>query len=92
MKHHTIQHPLITEKATSGAETGIYVFRVFPGATKPEIRKAIKEAYNVDAVAVRIIHTKAKQRRLGKSIGIKPGYKKAMIRLKAGQTLDVLPR
>ncbi len=92
MKRLTIQYPLITEKATIGASIGVYVFRVNDDATKPEIRKALKDAYSVDAEDIRIIRTKSKQRRLGRTFGIKPGFKKAMVRLKTGQKLDVLPK
>ena len=45
MKRLIIEHPLITEKATERAQFGTYIFRVQGGATKPEIRKALKEAY-----------------------------------------------
>jgi large subunit ribosomal protein L23 len=92
MKRLILEHPLITEKATQGAAFGVYVFRVQGSATKPEIRKALQEAYGVHAVDVRIIRTKAKQRRLGRTMGIKPGFKKAMVKLKSGQKLDVLPQ
>jgi len=92
MKRHIILNPLITEKATSFATNGTYVFRVLDKATKPEIKKALREAYKVDATDIRIVRTKAKARRLGRTIGTKPGYKKAMVRLKEGQKLDVLPQ
>ncbi len=91
MKRFIISYPLITEKATEGANQGVYVFRVASHATKPEIKKAVKDAYQVDAVDVRIVITKAKKRRLGRTMGVKPGYKKAMVRLKEGQKLDILP-
>ena len=86
-----IIHPIISERATDMASRGMYVFKVQKHATKPEIKKALHAAYNVDAVAVRTVMVKAKKRRLGRSVGIKPGYKKAFITLKDGQTLDVLP-
>ena len=86
-----IKHPLITEKATEMSVFGKYLFLVDKKATKPEIKKVMKVLYKVDAIAVNIINTKAKSRRLGMSIGVKSGYKKAIITLKKGQKLDVLP-
>ena len=92
MKRLVIKHPIITEKAVQGSAIGTYVFKVTLQATKPEIRKAMKEAYNTDVIDIRIIRTKPKARRLGRSLGIKPGYKKAMVRLPAGKKLDILPQ
>lgn len=70
---------------------GKYMFLVDGKATKPEIKKIIKDAYKVDALKVRIINIKPKRRRLGRSVGVKPGYKKAIVTLKEGQKLDILP-
>jgi len=86
-----LKYPHISERATHAASRGVYTFVVATHATKPEIRKALKEAYNVTAVDVRIINVKSKMRRLRQSIGTKPGYKKAIVQLKKGEKLDVLP-
>ena len=74
------------------AQEGKYVFLVDPKATAPEIKKAIHAIYNVDVVRVNTIQVKSKVRRLGRSIGTKSGYKKAIVTLKSGQSLDVLPQ
>ncbi len=86
-----IQHPIITEKGTSMNAFRTYLFLVEKRATKPEIQKAIKGIYNVDPIKVRIINTRPKPRRLGQREGTIPGYKKAMVTLKEGQKLDILP-
>ncbi len=86
-----LKYPLITERATEAADRGVYAFCVERRATKPEIKKALKEAYKVDAVRVRIVNVKSKVRRLRRSVGVKPGYKKAIVQLKKGEKLDVLP-
>lgn len=91
MKHFAIIHPLITEKATDLGHAGQYVFLVKPRATKPEIKKAVRETYKVDVENVHVINVKPKQRRLGASAGVKSGYKKAIVTLKKGQKLDILP-
>jgi len=70
---------------------GKYIFLVDKKATKPEIKKIIKVVYKVDPVFVHIVNIKPKVRRLGRTSGVKPGYKKAIVTLKAGQKLDVLP-
>lgn len=86
-----LQFPRITEKATLLQQNDQYIFRVFPTATKPEIKKSIEEIYGVDVLAVRIINVKRKKKRLGRSQGFQPGYKKAIIRTKKGQTIEVMP-
>jgi len=82
----------ITEKATELAEKNQYIFKVFENANKQEIKKVVESVYNVDVVSVRIINIHRKSKRLGKSIGWKQGYKKAIIKIKKGQEIEILPR
>ena len=82
----------IAEKATNLAKEGQYVFKVFQKTSKQEVKKAIKEIYNVDILKVRIIKTPKKKRRLGRTFGWKEGYKKAIITLKKGQEIEILPK
>ena len=84
-----IKKPLITEKATDLKTAGKYVFMVEPWATKAEIRKAVRELYRVDAVAVNIVRIPGKPRRFRNIVGTKSGYKKAVVTLKSGQKIDV---
>lgn len=86
-----IKNPIITEKATQISSLRKYIFLVNKKATKQEIRKALKSIYKVDAEDVNVINVKKKIRRLGRSVGVKPGYKKAVVTLKEGQKLDILP-
>ena len=67
------------------------MFLVSQSANKSEIKKVIEKEHKVKVVSVNIINVKPKKRRLGKTIGFKPGYKKAIVTVKKGQTLDVLP-
>jgi large subunit ribosomal protein L23 len=92
MNTFVIKNPIITEKATTMAANGTYLFLVRDTATKPEIEKAVRSMYKVEPTKVRIVNTKPKQKRLGSSLGIRPGYKKAMVTLKSGQKLDILPQ
>ena len=87
-----VKNPLITEKATRMSSMGKYMFLVDGKAVRPEIKKAIEAIYKVKVIKINIINTKPKQRRLGRSIGVKPGYKKAIVTLKEGQKLDILPQ
>ena len=82
----------ITEKATELAEKGQYIFKVFENANKQEIKKVVESIYNVDVVSVNIINIHRKRKRLGKSIGWKQGYKKAIVKIKKGQEIEILPR
>ncbi|HEY4475318.1 MAG TPA: 50S ribosomal protein L23 [Candidatus Paceibacterota bacterium] len=91
MEKFLVKNPIISEKATKMSALGKYIFLVDKKATKPEIKKIIKVVYKVDPVFVHIVNIKPKVRRLGRTSGVKPGYKKAIVTLKAGQKLDVLP-
>jgi len=91
MNKFLIKNPIISEKATSISALGKYMFVVDKRATKPEIKKAVQEIYKVTVEDVNVMNIKPKKRRLGKSTGKKPGYKKAIVTLKKGQTLDILP-
>ncbi|MFH1759370.1 MAG: 50S ribosomal protein L23 [Patescibacteria group bacterium] len=92
MNKFLIKNPLITEKGTDMGVLGKYLFLVRNNATKPEIKKVIEGEYKVKVTDVNIINTKPKARRLGRTKGVKPGYKKAIVTLKAGQKLDILPQ
>jgi len=87
-----IKQPLITEKGTDLNQLGQYLFLVDKRANKPEIKKAIEEVYKVKVAGVNIINIKPKSRRLGRTTGTVPGYKKAIVTLVAGQKLDILPQ
>ena len=82
----------VTEKATDLTKGNQYVFKVFPDSSKQEIKKAVEEVYGVDVLQVRTIRVSRKQRRLGRTVGWRKGYKKAIITLKEGQKIEILPR
>ena len=84
--------PHITEKATDLVQKNQYVFKVFPKANKTEIKKAIEDLYKVEVLDVKIINVPKKRRRLGRISGWKKGYKKAIVKIKEGQKIEVLPR
>jgi large subunit ribosomal protein L23 len=87
-----IQHPIVSEKTARGAVDRKYAFVVRSEGTKPEIAKAIAEIYKVHVVRVTVTNVKPKVRRLGRSVGTKPGYRKATVTLREGEKLDVIPQ
>ena len=86
-----VKNPIITEKAHDLSALGKYVFLVDKKANSTEVKKVIEGVYKVNIVKLNVINTKPKPRRLGRNIGMKPGYKKVIVTLKEGQKLDVLP-
>jgi len=87
-----LKKPHITEKATNLLEDNQYVFEVFPKANKIEIKKVIEDFYKVDVLNVKIINIPPKKRRLGRISGWQKGYKKAIVKIKEGQKIELLPR
>lgn len=87
-----LKTPHVTEKASDLTEKNQYIFRVFPRSNKKEVRDAVEESFGVEVVSVKIINVHKKKKRLGKIEGTKPGYKKAIVEIKKGQKIEVLPR
>ena len=87
-----LKTPHVTEKASDLTNKNQYVFKVSSRANKMEVRKAVQEVFGVDVVSVRVINVPEKKRRLGTVKGFRKGYKKAIVRIKEGQKIEVLPR
>lgn len=85
-----IKKPHISEKATDLGLNNQYIFEVFPNTNKIQIKKAIEKFYGVDVLSVNIIKIPAKKRRIGKTSGFKKGYKKAIVKVKEGQKIEIL--
>jgi large subunit ribosomal protein L23 len=81
--------PHFSEKATNLAQKNQYVFRVRKGANKTEIKKEIENLYKVKVLDVKIVNVPKKKRRLGRVSGWKKGYKKAIVKIKEGQKIDL---
>lgn len=81
--------PHITEKAAVvGESSNQYVFRVAKDATKPEVKQAVEKLFDVEVDAVRVTNVKGKTKRTGARMGRRVDWKKAYVRVKAGQTID----
>ena len=85
-----IKRPHITERSTDLQALGQYVFVVATGATKPEIKKAVKEIYKVEVASVNVINRPGKRKRFGGRMhGTQQSYRKAIVTLKEGQKIDL---
>ncbi|HEY3875614.1 MAG TPA: 50S ribosomal protein L23 [Candidatus Kapabacteria bacterium] len=93
MTREVLRRPLLTEKATLQAEKGIYHFEVVPDTNKIEVAKAVAGRFGVGVKAVRMSWQKSKNKtqftRKGARQGVKSGFKKAIVHLNPGQTIDV---
>ena len=85
----SIRQPIITEKATILSEQNKTVFKVHGGANKSSIKKNIEKIFKVNVVKVNIINTKTKKKLKQGKLSTKSGYKKAIITLKKGQSIDL---
>jgi large subunit ribosomal protein L23 len=87
--HSIIKYPVITEKNTGlRADENKYVFSVEKTATKIDIKKAIEVLFKVKVISINTQLVKGKQKRVGRSTGFKSDWKKAIIRLEKGHTID----
>ena len=86
-----ILKPIVTEKATRQMEENKYVFDVLPKATKPEIKAAIESLFDVSVTSVNTLKLPRKKRRVGRYIGYKAQYKRAIVTLKEGDKITLFP-
>ncbi len=87
--YQTILSPLVTEKATLNSERGQITFKVAPDATKPQIKAAVEGLFGVTVLAVNTIVVKGKTKRFKNRPGQRSDWKKAMVRLAEGQSIDL---
>lgn len=79
-----VHRPIVTEKATFLMEENKYTFEVTLQATKPEIKAAIEDLFEVKVVKVNTQRPPRKKRRVGRFVGYKPQYKRAIVTLAPG--------
>ncbi len=85
-----LKSPWVTEKATDLAKQNKYIFKVDKKANKIKVKKAIEKMYDVQVIGVNIINIHPKPRRLGRTIGLKPGFKKAIVALAEGDKIEII--
>ncbi len=81
--------PLVTEKAAIAASKNQYGFIVAKGANKTNIKKAVESVYGVKPVAINVSNVSGKNVRFGRSLGRRSDYKKAMVTLPQGKTINI---
>jgi large subunit ribosomal protein L23 len=88
----TIVSPVITEKATTLSEFNKMVFRVHKGASKNSIKKSIEKIFKVNVIKINTINLKGRTKMVKGKKSSRPGYKKAIVTLKKGQSIDLATR
>ena len=87
--HDVIMKPLVTEKSTLAREERNEVsFAVDPRASKHDVRRAVEELFSVQVADVRTMRMPRKTRRVGRFLGNRPEWKKAIVRLAEGQSIE----
>lgn len=88
--HRTIVRPIVTEQSSAAyQERGEYTFRVASDATKTTIRVAVEQLFGVKVTGVWTSNQRGKARRVGKDVGRRPHWKKAVVTLRDGDTIDI---
>jgi large subunit ribosomal protein L23 len=81
--------PVVTEKAYAQIDNNKYSFRVHPDAHKTQVRQAVEELFHVKVERVNISMVQPKPKRRGLHRGTRPGWKKAVVQLRAGDTIEI---
>jgi large subunit ribosomal protein L23 len=88
--HRTIVRPIVTEQSSAAyQDRGEYTFRVASDATKTTIRSAIEQLFGVKVTGVWTSNQRGKARRVGQQLGRRPHWKKAVVKLRDGDTIDI---
>jgi large subunit ribosomal protein L23 len=80
--------PIVSEKSYAGTAEGKYTFRVHQDAHRTQVRQAVEALFEVNVVKVNIVKVQPKPKRRGLVKGTKPGWKKAIVQLRPGQTIE----
>ena len=81
--------PVVSEKSYSLISDNKYSFRVHPDAHKTQVRQAVEDLFEVKVERVNIVKVQAKPKRRGMFKGSKPGWKKAIVQLRAGESIEI---
>jgi len=87
--YQVLKKPLITEKGTrQKEEANKIIFEVDRCANKVMVRNAVESIFKVKVLSVKMMNVKGKERRVGKNMGRRPDWKKAIVRLGPGETIE----
>jgi len=81
--------PVVSEKSYSLIGEGKYVFRIHPDAHRTQVRQAVEELFGVHVEGVNVLKVQPKPKRRGLSKGMRPGWKKAIVQLREGETIEI---
>ena len=81
--------PVVSEKSYELIEQRKYAFRVHPDAHKTQVRQAVEELFDVKVQGVNIVKVQPKPKRRGLTHGRKPGWKKAIVQLREGESIEI---
>ena len=81
--------PIVSEKSYASSTRGSYTFRVHSDAHKTQIRQAVEELFDVKVARVNVIKVQPKPKRRGAFKGTRQGWKKAVVQLRAGDTIEI---
>ena len=88
--HEMIVRPVVTEKSSEAyQERGEYTFQVHPKATKPDVKRAVEQLFGVHVTGVWTSNQRGKTKKVGKTAGRRAHWKKAIITLRAGESIAV---
>ena len=88
--HEVIIRPVVTEKSTEQLDRhGAYSFVVAKDANKVEIASAVEKLFNVKVESVRTMQYRGKERRVGRHVGRRAAWKKAVVTLREGDTIEI---
>ncbi|EKE16148.1 MAG: 50S ribosomal protein L23 [uncultured bacterium] len=87
--YNVLIEPWITEKSHSAISSNKYFFKVSKRATKGEVKKAVEGTYNVKVEKIAIVNTQSRVKNFGRNTGIKAGFKKAILTLKEGSSIEL---
>ena len=81
--------PVVSEKSYSFIGANKYTFRVHPDAHRTQVRQAVEQLFDVHVKSVNIAYVKSKPKRRGMIRGRKPGWKKAIVQIGPGETIEI---
>ena len=81
--------PVVSEKSYALIEDHKYSFKVHPDAHKTQIRQAVEQLFDVKVVGVNVLKVQSKPKRRGLHKGVKPGWKKAIVQVREGDTIEI---
>jgi large subunit ribosomal protein L23 len=86
--YEVLVRPLVTEKNTTLQAAGKYAFKVGKDANKQQVKEAVQKAFKVTVKSVNIMNMPGEKKRVGRKVATVPGWKKAVVTLKAGDKIQ----